>query len=141
MYRVFSADPSPGHWTGNYSLTFAVSARKAAILALKMGLALRSRGSEQGRSVCDLKSLYPTLTYGLTMSTTIQLQPETRSRLDSLKIHPLESYDEMLNRIMDVLFDPEQLSEETLQRIEEGLADMRAGRSRPFEDYVRERGL
>ena len=75
------------------------------------------------------------------MATTIQLQPETKSRLDTLKVHPRESYDETLNRIMDALIDPEPLSEETLQRIEEGLADMRAGRSRPFEDYVRERGL
>jgi len=42
---------------------------------------------------------------------------------------------------MDALIDPEPLSEETLQRIEESLADMRAGRGRPFEEYVQERGL
>ncbi|NLM30026.1 MAG: hypothetical protein GX216_06305 [Methanomicrobiales archaeon] len=75
------------------------------------------------------------------MATTIQLHPETRSRLDALKIDPRESYDETLNRIMDALIDPEPLSEETLQRIEESLADMRAGRGRPFEEYVQERGL
>ena len=76
------------------------------------------------------------------MATTIQLQPETKSRLDTLKTLPRESYDETLNRIMDAFFDPEPLSEETLQEIEESIADMRAGiRGRPFEDYVRERGL
>jgi predicted transcriptional regulator len=76
-----------------------------------------------------------------TMSTTIQIQPETKSRLDALKAHPQESDDETLNRIMDVLFDPEPLSEETLQRIEEGLADMRAGRCRSLEEIAQELGL
>ncbi|MDK2889559.1 MAG: hypothetical protein PWR21_190 [Methanoculleus sp.] len=75
------------------------------------------------------------------MATTIQLQPETKSRLDTLKAHPRESYDETLNRILDAFFDPEPLSEETLQEIEESIADMRAGRGRPFEEYARERGL
>ena len=77
----------------------------------------------------------------IVMATTIQLHPETKSRLDALKMHPGESYDETLNRIMDALIDPEPLSEETLQRIEESIADMRAGRGRPFEEYVQERGL
>ena len=76
------------------------------------------------------------------MSTMIHLQPETKSRLDALKAHPQESDDETLNRIMDAFFDPEPLSEEILQEIEESIADMRAGiRGRPFEDYVRERGI
>ncbi|CCJ37506.1 hypothetical protein BN140_2583 [Methanoculleus bourgensis MS2] len=75
------------------------------------------------------------------MVTTIQLQPATKSRLDDMKLHPRETYDETLNRLLDMAYDPEPLSEETLQRIEESIADMRAGRGRPFEDYVRERGL
>jgi len=58
-----------------------------------------------------------------------------------MKLHPRETYDETLNRLLDMAYDPEPLSEETLQRIEESIADMRAGRGRPFEDYVRERGL
>ena len=84
------------------------------------------------------------MSYGnlwVVMATTIQLQPETKSRLDTLKTHPRESYDETLNRILDAFFDPEPLSEETLQEIEESIADMRAGRGRPFEEYARERGL
>ena len=77
----------------------------------------------------------------VTMVTTIQLQPETKSRLDGVKIHPRETYDETLNRLLDMAYDPEPLSEETLKKIEEGIADIRAGRGRPFEEVVRERGL
>jgi hypothetical protein len=58
-----------------------------------------------------------------------------------MKIHPRESYDEALNRLLDMAYDPEPLSEETLKKIEEGIADIRAGRGRPFEEVVRERGL
>ncbi|QYZ78109.1 hypothetical protein E2N92_01015 [Methanofollis formosanus] len=75
------------------------------------------------------------------MVTTIQLRPETKSRLDGIKIHPRETYDETLNRLLDMAYDPEPLSEDTLKKIEEGIADIRAGRGRPFEGVVRERGL
>lgn len=75
------------------------------------------------------------------MVTTIQLRPETKARLDAVKVHPRESYDEALNRLLDAAYDPEPLSEETLQKIEEGIADIRAGRCRPFEEVVRESGL
>lgn len=75
------------------------------------------------------------------MVTTIQLRPETKSRLDALKIHPRESYDETLNRLLDMACDPEPLSEETLQQIEEGIADIRAGRYRSLEDIAQELDL
>jgi predicted transcriptional regulator len=75
------------------------------------------------------------------MATTIQLQPKTKARIDDLKIHPRESYDETLNRLLDAVYDPEPLSEETLQRIEEGIADMRAGRGRQLSEVARDLGL
>ncbi|WP_048148294.1 DUF7557 family protein [Methanolacinia paynteri] len=75
------------------------------------------------------------------MATTIQLRPETKARIDGLKIHPRESYDETLNRLLDAVYDPEPLSEETLQRIEEGIADIRAGRGRPLSEVVKDLGL
>jgi len=75
------------------------------------------------------------------MVTTIQLQPETKSRLDVMKVHPRETYDETLNRLLDMAYDPEPLSEETLQKIDEAVADIRAGRYRPFDEVVREHGL
>lgn len=75
------------------------------------------------------------------MVTTIQLKPETKARLDDVKLHPRETYDETLNRLLDMAFEPEPLSEESMRRIEEALEDIRADRVRPFEEYVQERGL
>jgi predicted transcriptional regulator len=75
------------------------------------------------------------------MATTIQLQPKTKNRLDDLKVHPRETYDDVLNRLLDIAYDPEPLSEETLKQIEEGIADIRAGRYRSLEDVARELDL
>jgi len=58
-----------------------------------------------------------------------------------VKAHPRETYDETVNRLLDMAYDPEPLSEETLQRIEEGIADIRAGRYRSLDEIVREQGL
>jgi len=58
-----------------------------------------------------------------------------------VKVHPRESYDEALNRLLEMAYDPEPLSEESLRKIEAGIADIRAGRYRPFEEVVREQGL
>lgn len=35
------------------------------------------------------------------MVTTIQLRPETRARLDEVKVHPREIYDDVVNRLLD----------------------------------------
>lgn len=75
------------------------------------------------------------------MATTIQLQPETKARLDEVKVHPRETYDEALNRILDQAFDTEPIREETLIKIEEAVSDLRKGKFRPFEEVVQEHGL
>jgi hypothetical protein len=71
----------------------------------------------------------------------IPLKPETKARLDGVKVYPRESYDETLNRLLDMAYDPEPLSEETLKKIEEGIAGIRAGRYRSLEDIAQELGL
>jgi len=75
------------------------------------------------------------------MVTTIQLRSETKARLDEVKVHPRETYDEAVNRLLEMAYDPEPLSEETLQQIEEGIADIRAGRYRSLEEIAQEQGL
>ena len=75
------------------------------------------------------------------MVTTIQLRAETKARLDDVKVHPRETYDEALNRLLDMAYDPEPLSDESMKKIEESFEDIRAGRVRPFEEYVQEQSL
>ena len=62
------------------------------------------------------------------MMTTIQVSREVKKLLDELKLHPRESYDMVIRRLIETRIDDEPLSEETLRRIEEALEDVKAGR-------------
>ncbi len=62
------------------------------------------------------------------MKTTIQVSKEVKELLEELKLHPRESYDSVIRRLIETRIDDEPLSEETLRRIEEALDDLRAGR-------------
>ncbi len=55
-----------------------------------------------------------------------------------LRCHPRETYDEALNRLLDMAYDPEPLSDESMKKIEEAFEDIWAGKIRPFEEYVQE---
>lgn len=73
--------------------------------------------------------------------TTIQLQSTTRARLEALKVHPRETYDDVVNRLLDAANDPEPLSEETLRKIEEGIRDIRKGNTRTLDEIASELGI
>jgi hypothetical protein len=47
----------------------------------------------------------------------------------------------VLSRLLEMACDPEPLFKETLRRIEEDIADIRAGRCRPLEEIAEEPGL
>lgn len=63
------------------------------------------------------------------MGTTIQLDNDTRDRLKELKIHPRESYNKVVERLLALSSDEGELSEETVRDIELGLEDIKAGRT------------
>mgnify|MGYP000864366030 FL=1 len=71
-------------------------------------------------------------------STTIKIDVELRDRLNALKVHPRESYNEVIERLVEIAIDEEPLSEETIQRIEESLEDLRAGRVYTLEEVMAE---
>ena len=73
--------------------------------------------------------------------TTIQIQPATRARLEDLKVHPRETYDEVVNRLLDTAYDSEPLSEDTLRKIEAGIKDIRQEKTRTLEEIARELGI
>ena len=72
--------------------------------------------------------------------TTVQLQPETKQKLDDLKIHPRETYDELINRLADAAYDDEKLSEDELVAIKESENDINAGRVRSLREILKELG-
>jgi hypothetical protein len=73
--------------------------------------------------------------------TTIQVRLQIRDRLLSLKTHPRKTYDQVVNRLLDMACDQEPLSEETLQKIEEGIRDIRQGNTRTLDEIAQELGI
>lgn len=74
-------------------------------------------------------------------STTIKLGTATKARLDGIKIHPRETYDDVINRLVDCAIDEEPLSDETLAHLKEAMEDVKAGRVRPMKDVMRDLGF
>ncbi|MEM2786629.1 MAG: hypothetical protein QXW37_00145 [Candidatus Nitrosotenuis sp.] len=76
------------------------------------------------------------------MVTSIQLENKTKARLEKMKIFPKESYDDVVNRLLNIAEDDEGiLSPQTIKDIEEGLADIKAGRVYASEQVKKKLGL
>jgi predicted transcriptional regulator len=61
-------------------------------------------------------------------TTTIQIRKELKKKLEELKVYPNETMDQLIERLADNKIDKEPLSDEDIAGIEEGLADIKAGR-------------
>jgi len=72
--------------------------------------------------------------------TTIQINLETLERLKSIKNFERQSYDEVINNIIDNC-EEESLSEEEIAEIQKGLEDIKKGRVYPIESVARELGI
>ena len=72
--------------------------------------------------------------------TTIQIKTNTLKRLKEMKVYSRESYDEVINNILDN-DEVEVLTEEDIKEIEEGLADVKSGRIRSIESIAEELGV
>lgn len=72
--------------------------------------------------------------------TTVQLRSETKEKLDDLKLHPRESYDELIGRLADAAYDDEPLSDEEIAAIRESEEDIKAGRVRSLREIMKDLG-
>jgi predicted transcriptional regulator len=72
--------------------------------------------------------------------TTVQLRPETKEKLDGLKIHPRETYDELIDRLADAAYDDEDLSVDEIAAFKESESDIRAGRVRSLREIMKDLG-
>jgi len=76
------------------------------------------------------------------MVTSIQLEKRTKAKLEKMKIFPRESYDDVVNRLLNVTEEDEGiLSEKTIKDLEEGVADIKAGRVYTSEQVKKKLGL
>jgi len=78
------------------------------------------------------------VTYIITMATTIQISKDLLNKLQSMKVHTKESYEEL---IWDLIEDRMELSEETKKNIAESEKDIKEGRVVKWEDVKKELGL
>lgn len=72
--------------------------------------------------------------------TTIQIGSTTLQRLKNLKLSERQSYDEVVNKLIDTV-KQESLSDEELEEIQKGLEDVRRGRVYSIESVARELGI
>jgi len=72
--------------------------------------------------------------------TTIQINLETLERLKTLKNHERQSYDDLLNNLIENI-EEESLSEKEINEIQTGLEDIKRGRVYPIESVAKELGI
>ena len=65
----------------------------------------------------------------------------SKPRLNTLKRHPKESYNDVIERLLTLAVDEEPLSEETLTGLEESLEDVRKGNLIPEKEIMKKYGV
>lgn len=71
----------------------------------------------------------------------IRVNDKTKESLTDLKIHPRESYSEVIDRLVASYIDEEPLNAETLKAIRQAREDVRSGRFYTMEEAEKELGL
>ena len=72
--------------------------------------------------------------------TTIQISQETLERLKALRKFERQSYDELLNGIIDNI-EEEELGDEEINDIKIALENVRRGKVKPIEQVAKELGI
>lgn len=71
-------------------------------------------------------------------TTTIQLSKELKDTLEQMKLHPRETYEEVLDRILE---DLRELGQETKKELERAKKEIAAGKYRTHERLGAEMGF
>ena len=79
-----------------------------------------------------------TATDSLVATSTIQLSTEVKHTLQSMKLHPRETFNDVLERLLE---DLRELNKETVAEVEEARAAIRAGRYLTQEQVRKAMGL
>jgi predicted transcriptional regulator len=72
------------------------------------------------------------------MATTIQIEKEVRDELSNMKIHSRETYNDVLERMIE---DLQELNQETKKEIEKALKEIKSGKFKKHEDLKKEMGF
>ena len=71
-------------------------------------------------------------------TTTIQLSQDMKKVLEGMKLHPRETYAEVLERLLE---DLQELNEQTKKEIEQAIRDIKAGKYRTHQQLKDELGF
>lgn len=74
------------------------------------------------------------------MVTTIQLEKKTKAKLEKMKNFPRESYDDVVNRLLNVA-EEETLSDKAIKDLEDALNDVKNQRLVSHRQVKRKYGL
>ena len=75
-------------------------------------------------------------------TTTIQINKDTKTKLDNLKDYNRESYEEIIEKLLDIVAEEDmELSEQTKKEIEEARKEFRAGKGISFKEVKRKAGI
>lgn len=81
----------------------------------------------------------------MSSTTTIQVSNRLKKNLDAFKEHSRETYEEVIDRLVEIVKEDEEsdleLSEETLAGIKESTEDLRKGRVYTSKQLRKELGL
>jgi predicted transcriptional regulator len=72
------------------------------------------------------------------MSTTIQISNEMRDQLNDLKLYPRETYNEIIERILE---DMQELNEKTKKEIAQAIKEIKSGYYKTHEEVKKELGF
>ncbi len=72
------------------------------------------------------------------MTTTIQVSEEIKNILNRLKIYPRETYNDVLERILE---DLQELNEKTKKEIEKAVKEIESGHYKTHEEVRKEMGF
>jgi hypothetical protein len=72
--------------------------------------------------------------------TTVRMKAKTKALLDDLKLFPRETYDDVVKRLAEAAYDDEPMTPGEIEAMEEGIADIKAGRIRSLRDVMKDLG-
>lgn len=72
---------------------------------------------------------------------TIKLSKKIKNDLKKQMNHPKETYETVIARLLKITQEDEALSKTTIKNIEEGIADIKAGRTYTSEQVKKKLGL
>ena len=74
-------------------------------------------------------------------ATSICIRSDLKDQLKSLKNHPKESYNDVIERLLRLAIDDEPLGEEAIIGLEEALEEMKAGKFIPESEIMKDYGI